>query len=218
MVIDAAKCGWMMPNEAEIMTPDEVEKEIKAALSALSDDPSLGYLAVTSKPELPVRDRVAWHFHRKHRNLFAAREYSIGPRMKVDLALLDASLDPVVLVEFKAMIVPDPLGNPEHKLMQDLKRNLQRHPPVPGVQRFGVMLMVHIENVEPLTERGLNDRVVKYLPKFRKWAKEPDALKNGIRITSEFYRPAFEVSPLTIELGPIWGASVKLISFILEPQ
>jgi hypothetical protein len=35
--------------------------------------------------------------------------------MRVDLALLDAS---VVLVEFKAMIVPDPLDNPEPPLMR----------------------------------------------------------------------------------------------------
>ena len=200
------------------MTRQKAKKEIEAALSALSADPSVGYLAVTSKPERPIRDRVAWYFHWKHQNLFAAREYNIKPRMRVDLALLDASLDPVVLVEFKAMIVPDPLDNPKHPLMQDLKRDLRRLPDILGVQRFGVMLMVHIENVEPLTKRELNGRVVKYLRKFRKWAKEPDALKNAIRITSEFYRPTFKVSQLTTELGSVWDARVKLTSFILEPR
>jgi hypothetical protein len=57
------------------MMPDKAKEEIEAALSVLSADPSLGYLAVTAKPELPVRDRVACHFHQKHPNLIAAREY-----------------------------------------------------------------------------------------------------------------------------------------------
>jgi hypothetical protein len=204
------------------MTRQKAKKEIEAALSALSADPSMGYLAVTSKPELPVRDRVAWHFHKKHRNLFAAREYPLRSkrnlklRKRVDLALLGASLDPVVLVEFKAMIVPDPLVNSEHELMRSLADDLERLARISRVPRFGVMLMVHIENVEQLTEPMLNGRVVKFLSNFRRRAKKPDVLKNAIRITSEFYRPTFKVSPLTIELGSVWGARVKLISFIIE--
>ena len=52
------------------MTKEEAKEEIEAALSALSGDPSLAYLAITSKPELPVRDRVAWDFHWKHPDLY----------------------------------------------------------------------------------------------------------------------------------------------------
>jgi hypothetical protein len=208
------------------MTPHDIKKEMRAALLALSVDPSLGYLAITSKPELPIRDRVAWYFHWKHPSLIAAREYWVKSERnsnrgkRVDLALLelnDAALRPVVLVEFKAMIVPDPLSNSEHKSMVSLANDLNGLANISGAPRLGVMLMVCIENVEPLTKQGLNGRVVKYLPKFRAGAKKPDALKKAIEDTSDFFdRVEFNVSPLTIELGLVWGAEVKLISFILE--
>jgi len=210
------------------MTPDKAKEEIGAALSALAADPSLGYLAVTAKPEHPIRDRVAWHFHQNYPSLIAAREYwvksernSIGGK-RVDLALLernDAAVRPVVLVEFKAMIVPDPLSNPEHELMVCLADDLQRLASISSSPRLGVMLMVCIENIEPLTERGLNGRVVKYMDSFRRWAKEPDALEKAIRVTSNFFdRATFNVSPLTVDLGSVWGSGIKLTSFILEPR
>ena len=79
--------------------------------------------------------------------------------------------------------------------------------------------MVCIENIEPLTERGLNGRVVKYMDSFRRWAKEPDALEKAIRVTSNFFdRATFNVSPLTVDLGSVWGSGIKLTSFILEPR
>ncbi len=84
-----------------------------SALRDLSRDPSLGHLAITAKPETPIRDRVAWWFHRKYSMLVMAREYQIksknnrGRRKRVDLTLLNAALDPIAVMEFKAMIVPD---------------------------------------------------------------------------------------------------------------
>jgi hypothetical protein len=131
---------------------------LKAALLALSADRSLGYLAVTAEPELPVRDRVAWYFQRRHPDLIVAREYTIKPeknsksRKKVALALLKKVSPgpyPFALVEFKAVIAP-PLDNPEHPLMASLKRDLKRLANVSRVPRFGVMLMVRIENPERL--------------------------------------------------------------------
>jgi hypothetical protein len=114
---------------------DEAKKVIEAALSALSADPSLGYLAVTAKPEHHIRDRVAWHFHQNYPSLIAAREYMVNSernsngRKRIDLALLelnDATLRPVAMVEFKAMIVPDPLSNSKHPLMRSLAKDLKR--------------------------------------------------------------------------------------------
>jgi len=207
------------------MAPDKTKEEIGAALSALSADPSLGYLAVTAKPENPIRDRVAWHFHQNFPSLIAAREYTVNSERnpdgskRVDLALLelnDAALRKVALVEFKAMIAPDPLSNQEHPLMVSLVGDLEKLRRLSRVPRFGVMLMVHIEDVERLIQYG---RAVKFMDSFRRWAKEPDALEKAIEITSEFFdRATFNVSPLTINLGSVWGAGIKLTSFILEPR
>ncbi len=203
------------------MTPDEVKKEIEAALSALSADPSVGYLAVTCKPELPVRDRVAWYFHWKHPSFIAAREYWVKSEQapnrpkRVDLALLDeASLDPIALVEFKAMIVPDPLSSSKHSLMVDLADDLRELGELCRAPRFGVMLMVHIEDVKRLAERRL-ERVVKYIDKFCKVTNPCDDLRRAKEITLDFFGGA---RPLTIELGSVWGAGVKLICFILESR
>ena len=113
------------------------------------------------------------------------------------------------------MIVPDPLGNSEHPLMVSLVGDVNKLAEL-GVPRFGVMLMVHIEDVEPLIRYG---RAVKFMGSFRRWANEPDALEKAIRITSNFFdRATLNVSPLTINLGSLWGAGIKLTSFILEPR
>jgi hypothetical protein len=209
------------------MTREKFKKELEASLLALSADPSLGYLAVTSKPELPIRDRVAWYFHRKHPSFIAAREYYIKSLDKnskrgkrVDLALLKkASLAPVALVEFKAMIVPDPLNNPEHQSMVSLIDDLNKLANITRVPRLGVMLMVHIANPDPLKKRQLDRGVVKFMSKFCTWAKEPDALEKASENVERFFvRAKLNVSALTIEPGSAWGVGVKLIAFILEPR
>jgi hypothetical protein len=207
------------------MTPHEAKEGIRAALSALYADPSLGYLAVTAKPENPIRDRVAWHFHQNFPSLIAAREYCVNSERdpddskKVDLALLelnDAALRRVALVELKAMIAPDPLSNHGHPLMVSLVGDLEKLRRLSPVPRFGVMLMAHIEDVERLIQYG---RAVKFMGSFRKWANEPDALEKAIRITSNFFdRATLNVSPITIKLEPVWGAGIRLTSFILDQR
>lgn len=207
------------------MTTAKAMNEIKSCLLVLRDDPSVAYLALTSKLEHPVRDKVAWHLHRNHKDLIVAREYCLGAgqnpkcRKRVDLALLDhCSLQPVVLVEFKSMIVPDPLANRDHSLMVSLADDLKRVAALTCAQRFGVMLMVHIENIQRLVHRGLDGRVVKYMDQFRRRADDPKALQRATGISQEFFqRAGLRVSLLTIELKPVWDAKVRLTAFILEP-
>jgi hypothetical protein len=209
-------CGRMYVNEARRSQKGDQGR------SVVSVDPSMGYLAVTCKPELPVRDRVAWYFHWKHPSLIAAREYWVKSerdpkhRKRVDLAILDdASLDPVVLVEFKAMIVPDPLSDPEHPLMVSLADDLKKLGDLCRTPRFGVMLMVHIEDVERLTQRRLHYGVVKYMDKFCTLTNPCADLQRAKESTSDFFGGA---RPFTIELGSVWGAGAKLICFILESR
>jgi len=211
------------------MTREKFKKELKAALRALSRDPSLGYLAITAKPETQIRDKVACWFHRKYQypKLVTAREYQInskhtrGQKKRVDLTLLNAALTPVAAMEFKAMIVPDPLANSNHHLMIDLQNDLAKLGRITHFPRFGIMLMVHIENVERLRQQGLNGRVVKYMPKFLRCASDKghDAPKKAIDNASGFFERAnLDVTRLIIKLGRVWGARVKLACFILEPK
>lgn len=62
----------------------------------------LTYLSLTSKPEGPIRDRVAWLFQKKFddegKNLFSSREFK-----RYDLAILEPKKEPKVkhIYEFK---------------------------------------------------------------------------------------------------------------------
>jgi hypothetical protein len=66
----------------------------------------LAYLALTSKPELPIRDRLAFCLHRtlEDKGLFVAREYHLGGRKHADIAILqgkDSGMSTKVLIELK---------------------------------------------------------------------------------------------------------------------
>ena len=206
------------------MTRRQIKKNIMSALRALSRDSSLGYLAITAKPETQIRDRVAWWFHRKYSTLVTAREYQIkskhkrGQRKRVDLTLLNAALDPVAAIEFKAMIVPDPLANSNHHLMIDLQNDLAKLGRITHVPRFGIMLMVHIENVSQLIRRRLDNGVVKYASNFRTYGKDSNAFEKAIRIARRFFDASKPNSTrsLTAEIGSAWGTEIKLACFVLE--
>lgn len=203
------------------MSPKEIKKVLRAALESLSADCSLGYLAVTSKPELPVRDRLAWYFHQNHPELIAAREYYIKNNSKrVDLALLRPSIGPVALVEFKAMIAPDVLsGNAGRKLMNDLMDELKAVNHLRNIQRLGVMLMVHIENIQSMEPSVLNSRAFKYLVKFRRpRSTTPGALEEAVENAKEFFKQAnADINYVCTDLGQVWGVNVKMVSFLVGP-
>ncbi|HEY5378096.1 MAG TPA: hypothetical protein VIJ78_00990 [Pseudolabrys sp.] len=64
----------------------------------------LAYLAITSKIEGAVRDRLAFALHNKLEGRFVTREWN-----RVDLAVLNANRQPDALIELKAMYTFDPL-------------------------------------------------------------------------------------------------------------
>jgi hypothetical protein len=73
----------------------EMKQELENALAAIEADPDeLAYLALTSKPEFQIRDRLAYRLHHQldEMNRRVAREWH-----RVDLALLDQE-KPLVLL------------------------------------------------------------------------------------------------------------------------
>lgn len=73
--------------------------EALRALDAAFDPNELAYLALTSKVELPVRDRLAWQLHNRiaEHGFCVAREWR-----RSDLAILDHEGTPVAILEAKA--------------------------------------------------------------------------------------------------------------------
>lgn len=73
----------------------------------------LAYLALTSKPELPLRDRLAWVLHSELKGCVVAREWHAtrADRARTDLAVLDQTgTKPVALIEAKAAYTFDFAG------------------------------------------------------------------------------------------------------------
>ncbi|MFD7431204.1 hypothetical protein ACFV6Z_29755 [Streptomyces sp. NPDC059818] len=85
------------------MTPQLLERALKRACSSFAPD-ELAYLALTSKPEHPIRDRLAWVLHTSLPGHITAREWSpYGAQGRTDLAVLNETThEPLALVEMKA--------------------------------------------------------------------------------------------------------------------
>ena len=71
------------------------------------DKGELAYLLLTSKIELPFRDKLAFQLQKKNKNLFISREWSNGKGKKIDIAILDKEKIPLVLIELTAMYTFD---------------------------------------------------------------------------------------------------------------
>jgi hypothetical protein len=87
-----------MPNRS--LTIDTVKRCFENAATSFAPN-ELAYLALTSKVELPLRDRLAWSLHTElWPDHVVAREWR-----RTDLAVVDRGLPPapVVLLEAKAM-------------------------------------------------------------------------------------------------------------------
>ncbi len=80
-----------------------MRQRITEGLERLGFEPDeLAYLALTSKPEFQVRDRLAWRLHQVlDGGLLVAREWR-----RCDLAILEGD-KPIALIEFKATHTSD---------------------------------------------------------------------------------------------------------------
>jgi hypothetical protein len=89
------------------------KKDIEEIISTISkefQENELTYLALTSKIELPLRDKIAFEFHKIYKDKYlVCREWKPkgnGSVDRIDLAIIDkSSLKPVCLIEFKAKSV-----------------------------------------------------------------------------------------------------------------
>lgn len=84
----------------------DFKQEIIKTISELSnhfENNEIAYLALTSKIENPLRDKIAYLLHEKMGNDFLiCREFKTNSNKKVDLAILDMNKKIKCLIEFKA--------------------------------------------------------------------------------------------------------------------
>ncbi|GEO93582.1 hypothetical protein [Kocuria flava] len=83
------------------ITADDLARALEGAASSFAPG-ELAYLALTSKVELPLRDRLAWSLYTSRPDLVIAREWHRKGK-RIDLALLNRGATPIALVEAKAL-------------------------------------------------------------------------------------------------------------------
>jgi hypothetical protein len=116
------------------------------ALRSFAKD-ELAYLALTSKIEDPIRDRMAFHLHTKHAvdGYLTAREWE-----RVDIAVISPDAKPACLVELKAIYTFDALERRPWfvgPVDSDLKKISQYKAPTENI--FAVVLSTHVHGTVP---------------------------------------------------------------------
>lgn len=139
----------------------EYEQIIVRALKGLEgafDKNELAYLALTSKPELPVRDRLAYQMYREFRERThnVAREWG-----RVDIALLERD-QPRICIQLKAWSLftfIDRQGARRHRVdvEEDIDKCRSRFGSEPKV--YSLILATHVGSPPEGCQRG----VLKYL-------------------------------------------------------
>ncbi|MFJ9634483.1 hypothetical protein ACIRU8_43005 [Streptomyces sp. NPDC101175] len=176
------------------ITAGLIAEQLEAAASSFATG-ELAYLALTSKVELPLRDRLAWSLHTALPEFVVAREWH-----RSDLAVLDLDARiPHALIEAKAMYSFDVaradgpgLAAYTSKIAADLNkaRDLARDAPT-GV--FGLAFVTHPQGAPPHLPN-----VIKYISGIR------GALRLGTE-TEVRQAAAANLSSALRDLGPVLG-------------
>lgn len=95
----------MLVNTAPVAVQIRAGHALAGAAKSFAEN-ELAYLALTSKVEHPIRDRVAWALHSTLTTHFVAREWR-----RCDLAILETNGSPAALVEAKAMYSYDAVSD-----------------------------------------------------------------------------------------------------------
>ena len=190
-------------------------------LAALSDARSffatdeLAYLALTSKIELPFRDRLAFRLHKDfaaHEEVVVSREWD-----RVDLAVLRGA-QPKVLIELKAMYSFDMQGKgaptnfpklvaKDVEKLQNISARYSAEPPA----IFTLLLVTHPHSA-PLA--GL-DRVIKYASGIR--SRTPgDVLSIDALVQGNFNSHSVADSGY-VSGGTAFGIEVTLYYWLFGP-
>lgn len=171
----------------------------------LFEPDELAYLALTSKVELPIRDRLAFALYRRLDQNLVAREWN-----RVDLAVLaDDGKTAEMLLEAKALYTFDLIGDDAwvdrypQKVRRDVASLRARSDLVDRTQLFALVLATH-----PIAEAGSHLRqVAKYA---RDVGKAIAALGDAATVLREADRAIRAALPETSEIfctGEIPGGS-----------
>ncbi len=189
-------------------------------------DGELAYLLLTSKSELPVRDRLAWALHQALLpTAVAAREW--GPtgqpkdrRTRIDIAVLptDHPDEPTALIQAKAFFTYD-LAPPEsfrRYVLKEIEADTSKASEVSSQSTmiFAIVLATHPE-LDRLIPDGLV-RVVKY-PINRTLGNSRPIRLRAQKAMHNHFEPLGPVAHGSLDGGTAFGVPVFLDYWVIGP-
>jgi hypothetical protein len=205
------------------ITVDLLETALLAAAGSYASG-ELAYLALTSKPELAIRDRLSWALQSRLAGHVVAREWAAPgvARGRTDLAILDAGgRRALALVEAKAAYSFD-FVRLEQRSGQDYRarvaKDLLKARIAAGEQQadlYGLVLLTH-----PVGVPANLPRVIKYLPEIRRSLRyrTPEELQT---LASETAQAHFEgLGPLrtgSLDGGEAFGVRTLVNYWLIGP-
>ncbi len=155
-----------------------IAKQMKCLGAEFRND-ELAYLALTSKIEKPIVDRLAYNLHRDNKCACIAREWTSGNYSRGDLAVI-VDRTPKLILEAKAMYSFDMFANdakkkyPE-KVNKDVEK-MQNFKPKGQIERLAMILLTDTKVCPDEKYRG----IVKYIDDLKKSEKSYDELRCAV--------------------------------------
>lgn len=184
----------------------------------------LAYLALTSKPELPLRDRLAWVLHSEPSSYVVAREWAASNtnRSRTDLAILDSQGQaPIALLEAKAAYTFD-FAAPERAtvakyrswIVDDLDK-ARRASNGQAASVFALLLLTH-----PCGVPTFMPNVIKYVHQIRSSVRgnnEQDLRNRAERTAIETLSGLGPVKSGRLNGGVAFGVKVAVDVYLVGP-
>lgn len=177
----------------------------------------LAYLALTSKVENPLRDKIAFEFHKKMgSDKVICREWTNHKtnRSKADIAILDSQGNPECIIECKAHSSVSGIGQWVTSLINDINKNRALYDDVQIIFVLFANVVTPSSNEEGLNKYGIKyyENIVKamnrsYTPNKQKEDWEKSLAKKGVTCKLDNY---------LIDAGAYQGLKVQVNTFIHE--
>lgn len=195
-----------------------VRSSVRAAVEGLAaafEDGELAFLAATSKPELPIRDRMAWHVSRR-----LGDEYVVSREWRrADIAILRGR-DVVTQIEAKAMYSFDVLQQRGRQAYLD--RMIADAVKMSALARSDRYLLSTVTDVRGKISEHVQQYVVKYSPMIaraaaahgsdavqhlgrERWLRDLEATFGGATVVTH------------VEGGLVWELEVSVDVFLTGP-
>jgi hypothetical protein len=147
------------------MNYNELLEEITKSIKDKFEKNELAYLALTSKIENVLRDKIAFEFHQRVGNeKLVCREWSNNGKVKqkADIAILNREAKPEFIIEFKAHSSIKGIGEWAKNLKKDYQKNNILHP------ESEVVFVLFANHIFELPDDSVYKNSIKYYQSIKK--------------------------------------------------